>query len=195
MTTASRPRLLTAEEFMHLPDDPEGRRMELFDGEVIHMPPPAFQHGVFARRVFRALDAFVEAHELGVVQFETGFLLRENPDRIVAPDVYWIDAATLAKAGEPIGYFPGPPTLAIEVISPSDLERDSEMKAQEYLTAGAKRVWLVRPAGRSITVHRPNGDSHRFVEGGILTSDDAGFPVEGFSLPVADVFPATVPGA
>lgn len=175
---------------MHLPDDPEGRRMELFDGEVITMPPPAFRLGVFARRVFRALDAFVEKHGLGLVQFETGFLLRQDPDRIVAPDVYWIDGATLARVGEPSGYFPGPPTLAVEVISPSDIERDSEYKVHEYLAAGARRVWVVRPVLRSVTVHRPNGDSHRFAEGDTLTSDDAGFPVEGFTLSLADLFPA-----
>jgi hypothetical protein len=37
-------------------------------------------------------------------------------------------------------------------------------------------------------VHRLSGDSHRYTANDTLTSDDAGFPVEGFELPVAKIF-------
>lgn len=58
----------------------------------------------------------------------------------------------------------------------------------EYLAAGTRRVWLVRPRLRTVTVHRPNGDAHTYQLGDTLTSDDAGFDVAGFALPLSDIF-------
>ncbi len=44
MTTlaAAQPKLLTAEDYLHIPDD--GRRTELRRGVVVYMNPPGFRH-------------------------------------------------------------------------------------------------------------------------------------------------------
>lgn len=173
---------------MALPEDPESRRMELYDGEVIYMPPPANRHGKLSKQLLLALDAFVQEHNLGDVRFEIGFKIRSNPDRVVAPDVCWVSKQLLERTGDPEGYLPAAPTLAVEVISPSDLDRDADRKAKEYLDAGTQRVWLVRPHDETVTVHRPNGDSHRYGPDDVLTSDDAGFGTAGFELAVGKLF-------
>jgi len=56
------------------------------------------------------------------------------------------------------------------------------------LSVGTERVWVVRPRQQTVTVHRPNGDSHRYTAEDVLSSDDAAFPVAGFELPVARIF-------
>jgi Uma2 family endonuclease len=180
--------LLTAEEFASLPEPEEGGKMELVDGKVVCMPPAGDEHGHRALKLGRRLDEFAERHAQGEVKVETGFLLRRTPDLLRAPDVSFIADEMLAPERDRSGYIEGPPTLAIEVVSPGDHEMEISGKVGDYLEAGARRVWIVRPRLRTITVHCPGGDSHTYGIEDTLTSDDAGFAVEGFELPLRDAF-------
>jgi Uma2 family endonuclease len=181
-------RLLTEDEFLALPDDPEGRKLELYNGTVICMPQPGEEHARIARSLFLALLSFVSAHNLGDVFFDLGFKLRSNPDRTVSPDVSFVRAGSLAPDRDRTKSIPMAPWLAIEVVSPNDIDRDVTSKAIEYIEAGSQRAWIVRPAFRSVTVHRADWTSRTCNVGETLTSDDAGFSVDGFELPVADIF-------
>ena len=107
------------------------------------------------------------------------------PDRVVAPDVAF--ARALDRNRDRTKYNPGSPTLAVEVVSPNDRESKVARKVLEYLDAGAERVWVVRPESRTVTVHRPNGDSHTYRMGDTLTSEDAALP-EGFALTLEAIF-------
>ncbi|MBI2766736.1 MAG: Uma2 family endonuclease [Chloroflexi bacterium] len=181
-------RLLTAEEFMALPDDPSGGKMELVDGKVVTMPPPGEEHGDLSAAVYDLLRAFVRDHDLGKVNFEVEFLLRSGPDLVRAPDVAFAAAARLDPARDRARYVGGAPTLAVDVVSPDDRDREVSEKVLEYLGAGSERVWLVRPRSRSVTVYRPGGDAHVFTGDDTLTSDDAGFTAPGFELRLRDLF-------
>jgi Uma2 family endonuclease len=78
--TFARP--LTPEEFMALPDPPEGSKLELVDGQVVEMPPVAGDHTDIAHDLARALDRYVEAHggdEFGRVRQELTFRLSLPP--------------------------------------------------------------------------------------------------------------------
>jgi Uma2 family endonuclease len=184
---AARSRLLTAEEFFALEDDPRGRQMELEDGRVVMVPPAGGRHGRVSRAAFRRMDAFVLLHDLGEMYFETGFVLRKAPDVVRAPDVAFV-AKRPGPEAAPEGYFDGAPSLAVEVVSPSDRDVRVSRKVAEYLDAGSARVWVIRPEIRTVTVHRPGGDAHTYGAGDRLTSSDAGFAAEGFELPLDDLF-------
>jgi Uma2 family endonuclease len=188
MATLTDERLLTEEEFLALPDDPLGRKMELFDGRVVYVSQPGEQHADTAANIYDAIQPFVRGHGLGRVRFDVGFKLRTEPDRIVNPDVAFVAAGSLPLDRDRTKAIPGAPTLAVEVVSPNDIDADVDGKVLEYLEAGAARVWVVRPASRTVTVHRPDHTARTYLPGEILDSDDAGFPVDGFSLAVADVF-------
>jgi Uma2 family endonuclease len=58
----------------------------------------------------------------------------------------------------------------------------------EYLDAGSERVWVVRPDSRTVTVYRADRTARILRQPEVLDSDDAGFTVNGFELPVAAVF-------
>ena len=64
--------LMTAEEFMELPDD--GFRYELINGEVIRMRPPGIPHGRITLRLMAPLAQFVWDHDLGDVYDQTSSL-------------------------------------------------------------------------------------------------------------------------
>ncbi len=187
-TSAVAERLLTADEFMAVPDDPGGRKLELMDGRVVAMSQTGEEHGVIARALFRAMDPFVVANRMGAIFFDTGFILRRGPDRVVNPDLAFIDPARLAAGRDRRKAIASAPTLAVEVVSPTDVESEVAAKVAEYLAAGSERVWVLRPRRRTVTVHRLDGTVQAHGVGATLTSDDAGFPVEGFSLPVEAVF-------
>jgi Uma2 family endonuclease len=182
-------RLLTEEEFLALPEDPEGRKLELLDGRVVRMSQPGEEHARIARKLFVTLFAFVEEHQFGEVFFDVGFKLRSSPDRIVNPDVAVVLAESLAPDRDVTKAIGGGPLLAVEVVSPNDRDNEVADKVLEYLDAGTRRVWVVRPTTRTITVHRPGGTAVTLAADASLTSEDAGFSVSGFAMPVAAAFP------
>ena len=87
-------------------------------------------------------------------------------------------------AGDGDGFFPGPPDLAIEVISPSDRLTEVYDKVEEWLAAGTLMVIVVNPRDRTVSVHTP--------ESVVTLSEnetlDGGDVVPGWRLPIADIF-------
>jgi Uma2 family endonuclease len=186
MSTAEK--LLTAEEFMRLPESIEGGKMELVEGKVITMCPVGFEHGELAATIYDALKTFVRSHSLGSVVQETGFKLASSPDLVRAPDVSFVLQKRVPVGAARRRFVEGPPDLAVEVVSPGDLDSDVHRKVNEYIAAGAGRVWVVRPEGKTVSVHRPGGTARVFAPGDTLTSDDAGFAADGFALALSELF-------
>jgi Uma2 family endonuclease len=188
MTTLAASGLMTAEEFARLKDPPHGGKMELVRGSVVIMPPVGPDHGERSNRAGHYLFDFVDSKKLGRVRQETGYWLSSGPDDVRAPDVSFVAEERVATEQIYHGFVTQPPDLAIEVVSPNDLDSEVHDKVDLYLGAGVPRVWVVRPAQRTVTVYR--GDRSAFVHqiDSTLTSADAGFTVEGFALPLRDLF-------
>ena len=181
-------RLLTAEEFFELSDPPGGGKLELICGKVVRHMPVNGQHGETVVMLIEQLGPFIRKNALGKLLVEVGHLISRGPDVVLAPDASFVSNESMPATGFPKhGFLPFVPTLAIEVVSPGDLDSEVAEKVDRYLAAGVERVWVVRPQQLTISVFR--GATSRLIgAGGTLTSDDAGFAVEGFELPVADLF-------
>lgn len=192
MATHATERLLTADEFDRLPQPPEGGKLELVDGKVIQMMTVSPEHGRLQVRIGAALDVFARRHRLGETFVETGFRLGTGARGMAdvrGPDVSFVARHKLPpSAQQRSGSFHFAPDLAVEVISPDDLDTDVAKKVEDYLAAGAGRVWVVRPDTQTITVHRPAGEAHVYHAADTLGSDDAGFEAEGFALPLGELF-------
>jgi Uma2 family endonuclease len=134
----------------------------------------------------RSLGNHVEAHGLGeVATNEPGFLLTTNPDTVRAPDVAFVRRERLDRVNPERGYYPGPPDLTIEVISPNDLYDEVDEKVAEWLEHGTRMVLVVNPRRKSIAVHRPGRDVRiRGIED-TLDGEDV---VPGWTLPIRDLF-------
>lgn len=159
MATAS-VKLITAEELLAMQGD--GRR-ELIDGILYEMPPAGGEHGK------RALDAGVLLHgyarEHGGEAFgaETGFMLARDPDTMRAPDAAYIGPKRADEIGPTPGYLPGPPDLAVEVVSPNDTFSEVHEKALAWVAAGCGVVLVVDPSGRRVTRYRATDDVTAFA--------------------------------
>ncbi len=179
---ATTPSILTAAQLREIPNL---GRCELVQGELIMMSPAGYGHGQIASRIDRRLGNFVDANRLGVVTTaEAGFQIAHNPDTVRVPDVAFVRAAR-APAQYMTGFFPGPPDLAVEVVSPTDRPAEVEAKSREWLAAGCRMVWVVDPQTATVAVYRPNAAVCTLRVPEILDGDDV---LAGFRLPLAEIF-------
>jgi Uma2 family endonuclease len=75
-----------------------------------------------------------------------------------------------------------PPLLAIEIESPTQATGLMKEKADKYLAAGVKSVWLVLPALAGVMVLHPNTKARFYSEGDLV--DD----VLDIAIPVEEIF-------
>src|SRR3990172_6914645 len=186
MSTAQK--LMTAEEFAARPAPFDDSREELVEGRVVVAPPPGAEHGGLVARLAGRLDLWASQHKIGRATGESGYVIRRGPDSVRGPDVSFISAGRLPGGALPRTYLEGAPDLAVEIVSPGDRAGEINRKVEEYLEAGSRRVWVVWPETRTLTVHQPGGSARTLGIGDILVSDDASFSVEGFQLPIAELF-------
>ncbi len=137
--------VLTYKEYEALPAD--GRRYEIHEGELSVTPAPSPRHQIISRNLFRVLDAHVRAREVGEVLFAPLDVILSDTS-IVQPDLVYLDPSRLSAISA--RGVEGPPTLAIEVISPSTTLIDRSAKHQLYARYGVPFFWLVDPEGRSL---------------------------------------------
>jgi Uma2 family endonuclease len=179
--TTTKP-LITADFLLRTPDL---GRSELVCGELIQMTPAGSEHGSIMVRITLPLGNFVTRAGLGeVFGAETGFHIAHDPDTVRAPDVAFV-AADRLPSPLPKGFFPGPPDLAVEVVSPEDRDSQVQAKVQNWLDAGCRVVWLVDPRRRTVQVSQSRSEAR------VLGLSDTlyGEPLlPGFSLAVAEIF-------
>lgn len=177
-------RLVTAEEFSQMPSH-EGR-LELVQGELLKMPPAGHEHGEIAGNALALLWTFVKRHGLGkTYTAETGFILSRDPDTVRAPDAAFVTTERAARQKRRQGFFEGVPDLAVEVVSPDDSAEEVDNKILDYLEAGTRLLWIVKPRSKTITVYRSLTDIR------VLTVSDTleGYDVlPGFTVPVREIF-------
>ena len=177
-------RLMTADELFRWPDD--GYRYELVKGELRTMTPAGFDHGAIVMNLAGPLSAHVRLNGLGVVcGAETGFRLASDPDTVRAPDIAFVRRDRIPASGRPVGFWPGAPDVAVEVLSPSDTVFAVDEKVAAWLAAGAAAVWVVNPQRRTVTIHRAAGAPRTLSERDTLDGEDI---VPGFRLSVTHVF-------
>jgi len=175
---------VTAEQLLRMPDD--GHRYELIAGELKKMTPAGWRHGAVGGRLYALLARHVLDHDLGELFLaETGFLLARDPDTVRAPDIAFLGKGRLSAATPGEAFWPGPPDLAVEVVSPGDTLGEIDEKVQAWLAAGAKIVWVVNPRWCNVTVYRSPTDIRVLTEQDDLDGQDV---VPGFRCPVAAIF-------
>ncbi len=174
----------TAEELFRLPDD--GFRYELVKGELRKMAPAGSEHGAIIARLTIALGQYIEANNLGeLFGAETGFKITSNPDTVRAPDIAFIRRERIPETGIPKEYWPGPPDLAVEVLSPSDTFYEVEEKIEQYLATGVSVVWVINPKKRTVTIHRPQSEAKTLAENDTLDGQNV---APGFQYNIARMF-------
>jgi Uma2 family endonuclease len=164
----------------------DGFRYELVEGVLTKMSPAGFEHGDVALTIAFLLKGHALANKLGkVLAAETGFKLASNPDTVLAPDAAFIRQEEFERIGPTKKFWPGPPDLAVEVMSPDDTIRKTDEKAKAWLSHGARMVWVVNTARRTVSVYRPGFAVVTLTEDEAL---DGGEVVPGFRCDLKEIF-------
>jgi Uma2 family endonuclease len=181
--------LMTTEEFMALPDD--GVERMLIRG-VLRQGTDVSRRGRYHTRteakLSRYLDSWLssQAEPPGeVLAGDQAFRFDNDPDTVFGIDVAYV-SADLATAFPPdVFLIGGTPTLAVEILSPSDTYKDVVDKLRTFLNAGVPLVWLVDPAFQTVIQYRPGTEPAMYAKGQQL---DGGGHLPGFQLAIADLF-------
>ncbi len=175
--------LMTAEELLTLESD---ARFELWEGVRNEVSPSSIKTGLIRIRISTAISNYVDMHGLGYVSdSESGFVLATNPDTVVAPDIGFFRPDRYPEDFPERGFYPLPPDLAVEVISPTDERSDIERKQALYARARVPLVWWVDPERRTVTVHRLGQEPEVLGESQTLNGEDV---LPGFEIPIERIF-------
>jgi len=171
--------LLSVEEFLKLPEPPEGH-IELHHGEVVVMPPPKRVHQRIQDRIMMLLKRLVG--DTGVVQMEMAF--RPTPEH----EVWQADVACVSverdAATDDDEYLMGSPELVIEVLSPSNTMDEILERQDICLANGCVSFWTVDPKRQIVMVTTPDRRTVVFDRQSLVPLPE---PLEG-SIEIAKVF-------
>jgi Uma2 family endonuclease len=176
----------TADELLAMPDD--GRLWELVRGELREVSPSGFESSAIGAVITAWLTLYVIERGLGIVtNAEGGYIFEHDPDTVLAPDDAFVRREHVPAPEQMHRFGQVPPDLAVEVISPTDRPGTVAQKIDFYLAHGVPLVWVVDPATRTATVHRPSEQPRRLTIDDALEGEEI---VPGFRLPLAQVFAA-----
>lgn len=172
---------VTAEEFLLL----GLKHAELIDGEIEEYMPPGGMHGDIVITLGSLLKVWALSQSAGRVGTESGFIIARDPDRVRAPDVWFIQQERIQGGRSPKGFWNIASDLAVEVLSDSDTIGVIRGKVNDYFSIGTPLIWLVDPEAQTVDVRTPSSKPL------VLQGDDhlENFPsLPGFNCTVAELF-------
>ena len=137
-----------------LPDD--GNRYEIIDGVLYMTTAPSAFHQWILRQIIRILYAQIDDTNVGITFWSPMGVFMPGCDP-VQPDLLVIRTNELSMIHDRRVY--GVPALLIEVLSPSNAEKDTEIKRKAYAQAGVPEYWIVRPATRDVLLYTQPDDA------------------------------------
>jgi Uma2 family endonuclease len=160
----------------------DGRRYELYDGEVFEIPSPIPLHQFVLGRLYLALSAYVQAHG-GSVFFAPLDIVLTDYD-VVQPDVllFMPEREHLLHMRKVTRHAPD---LAIEVLSPGTERNDRRRKLRLFEQHRLLEYWLVDADRPSIEVYRLVGNRLN-----LAGTADAAQPIESGLLPELHLRPS-----
>jgi Uma2 family endonuclease len=177
------PRTITSADFDRYALLPENhdRLLEFIAGEVVEVVSNPLSSNIAA-----IMSAFIS---IFVMQRNLGHVTGADGGYMVGGERYIPDVAYISYKRQPSltydnGYVPNAPDLAVEVLSPANLDVDMDVKIANYLAAGTV-VWRVKPLEQQIAVFVPHTPVKilgidNVLEGGSILPD--------FKVPLKEIF-------
>jgi len=174
-----RKRRWTEQDLLRLPND--GRKYELVNGRLKEVPTGG-RHGKIGVELVVKLYPFSKPWA-DLYDSSTGF--RMHGGNIRSPDVSLMRRERLPEGKPPVGFIDGAPDLAVEIVSPSEDQKDLLQKVGEYFESGAQEVWLLFPERKQVYRYRAPLDVEVLHENDTLTGGDL---LPGFAVRVGELF-------
>ena len=177
--------ILTYEDYRNTPDD---QRYELLDGALVVLPTPNIAHQRVLGDLSFALHDFVREKRVGAAFLRVAVVLSDT--NVVEPDITFVSESRMDIVET--DNIRGAPDLVVEIISPSNPERDVVRKRDIYARHGVGEYWIADPDARSIRVMTLEGSTYSII-GEYEVGDKLTSPtLKGLRLGVEGVFAAPV---
>jgi Uma2 family endonuclease len=139
----------------------DGRRYELYDGEVCVVPAPIPLHQVVQHALTELLVERCRRHGGFAVSSPIDIVFSEHD--VLQPDVVFfgparahlIDLHTVIRHA---------PDLCVEILSPSTAATDRGRKLQMFARYGVPECWIIDPLNESVEVYRLEASSYVLVQ-------------------------------
>ncbi|HEV2239017.1 MAG TPA: Uma2 family endonuclease [Ktedonobacterales bacterium] len=186
---------MNTEDLLALPEDGHWQ-YELVEGRLVRMPGSGFEASAMAMRLGIVLGMFVMPRNLGIITGADGTYNLTQPgdagETALVPDVAFVRADRLPARGS-AEYIKAPrlaPDLVAEVASPSQHRPELRDKAERYLRAGVRLVWLIWPNQRQVDVWQADANGAPLLVATLAAGDalDGRDVLPGFTYPLADLF-------
>jgi Uma2 family endonuclease len=147
-----KPRFLSFEEYLSYDDGTENL-YELFNGELIEVPPESGLNIEIANFLFSLFLPIVGHRRLrghGLELEVRGEPKNRYPDLTIIREEH----IQLLKKRNTIRLSMAPPLLVVEIVSPGELQRDRDYiaKRSQYQDIGIPEYWIVDPQEKTVTI-------------------------------------------
>jgi Uma2 family endonuclease len=136
-------------DWERLPDD--GNTYEIIDGVLYMTTAPRTFHQWIQQRLYRYLGIPADDAGLGYAFTAPVGLLMPSCDP-VQPDFVFVSRANAGILSD--GRIRGVPDLIIEILSPSSVIYDSQIKLRAYVMAGVPEYAIIDPRTRTLDYYR-----------------------------------------
>jgi Uma2 family endonuclease len=153
---------------------------ELIDGILVERAMGWFESRLGVILAYYIED-FLEVHDLGIVLGADG-LMRLKRGQVRIPDVAFYDWSLFPDREQPLEkILSAVPSLAVEILSEGNTDKEMDRKRREFFAGGTKRMWIVDPENRSVDVFTSVDQFTTLTEADTL---DGGEVLPGFTLSV-----------
>lgn len=135
----------------------DGKRVELWEGEILEMPPASVPHNLIAMRLNNLLHSLRD-HDDSLHALPHGSGVRIADDTMLIPDAGLIRIDP--SVNEAI--FNHAPEIAVEIVSPSNKPAELIRKRSLYFQGGSEQVWMLHPEGCMAEVFLRDGTVRLF---------------------------------
>jgi Uma2 family endonuclease len=166
----SKPRFSTFDEYLSY-DDGTDNLYELFNGELIEVPPESGRNVTIAGFLFLYFSGLIDFRRVRGHGLELE--VRGEPrNRYPALTIIREEHVQLLARRNTIRLSMAPPLLVVEVFSPGELQRDRDYvaKRQQYEDLGVPEYWIVDPEAQTVTVLGLQEDD--YIEVGVFQGGD-----------------------
>ena len=183
-----KPKFETFEDYLAY-DNNSDKWYELFNGELVEMPPESGINVQIANRLFLIFALLLGTDKVrgqGLELEVRGEPKNRYPDLTIIREEH---IQQLSKRNT-IRLFMSPPLLVIEVVSPGDIQRERDYIAKriQYQDCSVPEYWIIDPQAQSILVLELKGDSYQevgnFSKNGLIQSP----MFQELELKVSEVF-------
>jgi Uma2 family endonuclease len=174
---------VTYAELLQWPED--GRRYELYDGEVIVVPLPLLRHQRVAMHIGNLLVDYERATGGLVVQAPFDIVFSQYD--VLEPDLVFfgqhrrhlLDMMDVAYVA---------PDLAVEVLSRSTERRDRGRKQTLFAQYGVGEYWIVDPVRNTLEIYRLTSDQYELTAQCGDRAEVSSPTLDGLLIRTADIF-------